>query len=122
MSFAAEHADALATLIAEGGQAITFTLTSPGNQSDTLGTYTGPVTTTVSGYAMSFTGDPKAYAALGLVESEAPSLFFVANTYGDRAPLASSCTFGGVSFVVRAETPFMPDGTAIFATIIVVRP
>lgn len=103
MSYATEWASALADVQAAGA-AISFAGAS-----------------TVPGYAIRTRGNPQKYAALKLVESEAPTLFFVPSTYGDTPDLNALATFGGTEYAVVSVEPVAPDGVAIAAHVIVGR-
>jgi hypothetical protein len=118
--YAAEHASALADVRAAGA-AVTFTETRPGTKDEATETYSAPTIVTVAGYAMQVAGDPRRYAELRLVQSEAPALFFVPATIGTLPAALSTVVWNGLTYSVRDIAPFGPDGPAIFATIIVSR-
>lgn len=119
MSYAADHASALADVRAAGA-AVVFTLETPGvEQPD--GTFASPTTTTVSGYAIENGGDPNEYERLKLTTHEAPRLFFVATTYGEEPVPGMACTWAGKRHTVRSAKPFRPDGVALFTYTIVAR-
>lgn len=118
--YATEHAGGLADLQA-AGTAMTFTLDDPGTE-QTDGTFSGGSRTTVSGYATDADGgDPKAYEALKLTESEAPRLLVFTETYGDDIPLGASTRWGGALYTVRDVKPYRPDGVTLFSYIIIAR-
>jgi hypothetical protein len=119
--YATEAADALATL-AEAGAAVTFTQTIPGTYDAATDTWSAASTVTVTGYAIRDTGgDPRRYAALSLVQSEAPRLLFGSDTAGSLPAPLSTVVWGGITYTVRDIEPVAPDGTAIVAYIIVSR-
>jgi hypothetical protein len=120
MSYAVDHASALADVTAAGA-AVTFTVTNPGTSNPLTGQFTGNSTSTVTGSALRVKGDPKRYEALNLVESEAPTLLFTPTTYGQLPSLEATVTFGGTVYRVRDVDPLAPDGTAILARIVVSR-
>jgi hypothetical protein len=120
MTFIAEHASALADLL-ENGSSVTFSYTTAGTYDEATDTTTGATSATVTGAAMRVKGNPLRYQALGLVQSEAPTLLFAPTTIGSTPPLGSSVTFGGVVYVVRDVDSIAPNGTAILARIVVVR-
>lgn len=118
MSYATDHASALADVTAAGA-AVTFTDKSPGAYAST-GTWTGPATTTsVAGAAIEVEGDPKEYEALSLVQRNPATLFFTPTTYGSLPSLDMAVTWGGVSRLVKRVRPLAPDGTAIAAYVVV---
>lgn len=117
MSYAEDHASALLDLTAAGA-AVTFTDTLPGTYSEATDSWSSPTVSTVGGYALRVTGDPKVYEALKLVEAEAVTLVFCPTTYGDVPPLNSSATWGGTAGVVRQTSPVAPDGTAILVRVV----
>lgn len=120
MSYETEHASALADVRAAGVDVV-FTKTVKGAYDASTNTFGPDTVTTVTGAAVRTKGDPKKYAALNLIESEAPTLLFVADTYGDTPPLESAVDFGGNTYRVRDVDPLAPDGTAIFTRAVVAR-
>jgi hypothetical protein len=101
--------------------AITFTRTSQGAYDPETDLAT-PSTSTVTGVAVRGRGDPDRYAALGLVESTAPTLVFIPTTYGELPAPGDTTTWpatGGSDYTVRDVTPFSPDGVAIGAFVII---
>ena len=117
--FSAEHASAY-TDVESNGAPLTFSslTTSYDPATDTHGE---PVETTVPGVAIQTKGDPGEYAALGLVESEAPTLFFVPRVLGQLPPLQSTTVWNGVPFAVHRVYPLAPNGVAIAARLVVIR-
>lgn len=104
----------------KSGVAITFTL-GTGTYNATNDTWSSAGTSTVIGFATRVPGDPVRYQALGLVESEAPTLQFTPDTAGERPALNSSCSFGGATFVVRDVQPWSPAGSDVSSRVIVSR-
>ena len=78
-------------------------------------------TTTVSGSALQIRGDPEEYEALKLVQKEALTLLFVAETYGDSPLLGAFCEWGELRYQVEASRKLAPDGTAVLSRVIVSR-
>lgn len=107
--------------LADAGASVTFTQQTPGVYNEATDTFTGAATVTVAGSAMEIAGDPDTYAALELVQSEAPTLLFSASTYGALPGLGASVTWGGAAYTVRSVDALAPDGVAILATIVVAR-
>jgi hypothetical protein len=118
--YGADHAGALADVRAAGA-AVTVAAVTPGTHDPATGLFTSPTTTTVTGVAIRTRGIPERYAALGLVESESPSLLFVPDTFGAIPPLNGTLTWGGVGYTVRDVEPLAPDGTAILSRLVVAR-
>ena len=76
---------------------------------------------TVSGVALQIRGDPEEYEALKLIQKEALTLLFVAETYGESPPLGASCEWGSQRYQVEAIRKLAPDGTAVLSRVIVSR-
>lgn len=104
---------------------ITFTRTSPGTYARTTGTFTGAATTTITGSAIQVKGDPKRYAALELVLTEALTLFFTPTGYPLLANTdafvqsGDSVVWNDQTLIVRDVDPIAPDGYVIAARIVV---
>ena len=107
--------------LADAGASVTFTQQTPGVYDEATDTFTGAATVTVAGSAVEVGGDPNVYAALELVQSEAPTLLFSSSTYGALPALGASVTWGGAVYTVRSVDAVAPDGVAILATIVVAR-
>ena len=107
--------------LADAGASVTFTQHTPGVYDEATDTFTGATTVTVTGSAIEIAGAPDLYAALELIEREAPTLLFSASTYGELPALGASVTWGGAVYTVRSIDPLAPDGVAILATIVVAR-
>jgi hypothetical protein len=118
--YASDHAGALLD-VTEAGSAVTFTRTNPGTYDATTDTYSSPSTSTVTGDAIQVAGNPEQYKALELIESEAPTLFFTPDTYGQLPELGDTVVWNSVTYTVRAKQPIAPDGTAIAARLVVAR-
>jgi len=99
--------------------AVTFTHTTPGTYDATTDTTTSPVTTTVTGNAMQVRGDPETYKALGLVEYEAPTLLFVAQTYGEVPQVGDTTDWASITYTVKSVQPLAPDGYVILARVVI---
>ena len=105
--------------------ATTFTRTNPGTYDGTTDTFTGAAASTITGSAIQVKGNPSRYAALGLVLSTMPTLFFTPTTY----PLLANGTefvqpgdtvvWSGQTFTVRDVDPIAPDAYVIAARVIV---
>lgn len=117
MSFASQHARALAKVRAKGF-AVTFTRETPGTHDPATGLVAAPSVSTVSGYAIRVkaksVADQRAYERAQLTPGEAPMLFFVASTYGLVPVLGSNCEGGGIDGTVREfGDPVAPDAVVI---------
>ena len=118
MAYATEHADALADVRAAGAPVV---FTAVARTIDPLTGQVTEATSTVPGHALRVRGRPDVYLALSLVESQAPTLLFVPDSYGGTPPLGSSVTWAGAEFTVRDVSPLAPDGTAILHRVVVSR-
>lgn len=118
--YVAEHQNVLADL-AWAGAPVTFARSVLGGYNpatDSVGTAT---ITAVTGNAIRVAGDPMVYQALGLVQSEAPTLFFAPDNYGDVPLPGDSVTWSCQSYTAKDIRPIAPDGVAIAAHIIIAR-
>lgn len=98
---------------------VTFTRTT---QAENLATgVLTPTVTTISGNAIRVRGLPQTYRALGLIDSEAPTLLFDATTYGDRPAPGDTVVWEGLTWVVRDVNPVAPDGVAIISRVVITR-
>jgi hypothetical protein len=104
----------------KNGAAITFTI-GTGTYDPSTDTWSSASTSTVTGYARRVRGEPERYARLGLVESEAPTLEFTPDTFGEIPPQLATCSFGGVTYAVRDVNPWAPAGSAVSCQIVVAR-
>jgi hypothetical protein len=120
MSYRSDHRGALAEVTAAGA-AVTFTTDRPGSYNPATDVWTAGTAGSVTGYAMQVDGDPREYERLGLVQSEAPTLLFTAETYGEQPGLGDRVAWGGGAFTVRSVRPLAPDGTAILSYVVVAR-
>lgn len=118
MAYATEHADALADVRAAGAPVV-FTESQMAIDDET-GAATETIST-VPGHALRVKGRPDTYRALSLVESQAPTLLFVPDTYGAAPALGSSVIWNGATYTVRDVDPLAPDGTAILHRVVVAR-
>jgi hypothetical protein len=118
MSYATEHADALAD-IAEAGTAVTFSKSTT-TTNETTGAESSAVVTAVSGFAVRVSGNPMVYQALGLTVSAPITLLFAPTTYGERPELDSTVTWEGETWTVKSVNPLSPDGTDILSRVIVI--
>lgn len=117
VDYAAKHA-AAHRLIADKGAPITFSSSERGDYDPEAGTST-ITTTSVAGVAVRVPGNPKVYDILGLIESQAPTLLFSANTFTEVPELGMTGTWGGVKFTVRDINPLAPAGDVITAELVV---
>lgn len=76
-------------------------------------------TTTITGVAIRVRGDAHHYQALGLIESKAPTLYFVPTTYGETPEPGDVVTWESEEYTVRDVSPLAPDGVTIAARIII---
>lgn len=120
MTFAPQHASALAT-VSRKGAAVTFTFKNPGTYDEATGLFSGASTTTITGSAVRVRGNPKTYDRLSLKQSEAPTLLFTPETYGSLPEMDYTVTWNSIVYTVRDVEPVAPDGTAILAKIVVAR-
>ncbi len=110
------------TQIAKYGAAVTFSYATAGTYTESTDVTTGSTTATIAAVVMRVRGNPKTYANLSLVESEAPTLLCAFDTYGDLPPLGATVVFGGLTYTVRDIGVTDPDGAgAIIARCVVAR-
>lgn len=117
IDYAAKHAKAHAKVLAAG-----FAITWSGETRSDYNPETGASTltiTTVVGVAIRDKGDPKVYDRLGLIESDAPTLLFVADTAFEVPELGMTGTMAGVKYTVRDVNPIAPGGSAIMTKLVV---
>lgn len=117
-SYTTEHASALAD-VGAAGASVTFTSASAGTYSPTAGTWSSAATSTVTGQAVRVKGDPKVYAGLELVESDAPTLLVVPTTYGQVPALGSKVTWNSTVYTVKHVQVVAPNGSAILSRVVV---
>ena len=101
---------------------ISFVRTAPGVHDPATDTWTAPSVTTVTGSAIQVRGDPRRYAALGLVLTTMPTLFFAPTTYGQCPEPGDSVLWplvNGKTYTVKDVDPIAPDGVVIAARIVV---
>lgn len=118
MTYGAQHSSALATMQRKGA-AVTLTVETPGTLNPLTETWSSPTTTEVEGYAIEVPGDPKEYEALGLIQLNPATLFFVPTSYGAAITLGAGLTWAGSARLVKRVKPLQPDGTPIGARVIV---
>lgn len=99
----------------------TFTYSTPGTYDGETRTWSTPTSTSITGSAMQVQGDPEKYKALGLVESEAPTLLFVPNTYGDAIGVGWTVTWANKNYTVTDVSHVAPDGVVILTRAVVTR-
>ena len=116
MSYAPDHASALADLRA-AGTAVTFTRTT--NAYDEATGLLTPTTATVTGYAIRDMGRPDRYERLGLVPGTNPTLQVTTTTYGAAILLGDTVTWGGTVLTVKDVEPVDLDGNgAVIASVV----
>ena len=101
--------------------AVTFSHATPGTYDPATDTTTGGSTVTVAGTAMEIDGDPNLYLALGLIESENPTLLFTPDTAGELPGLGWTVLWGGETLTVKNIKRLAMAGTAEAAKIVVSR-
>lgn len=119
MTFAAEHASAVASL-GENGAAVTFTHTAAGTHDAATETFGSPTVSSVTGYAIEVASSSEelSYAAGEMTVERLVTLLFAASTYGDLPALGSEVTWAGETRIVFAVRPLRPDGTTIIARVL----
>lgn len=76
----------------------------------------------VLGYAVEQEkGGAEEYTRLGLTPAEAPMLFVVFDTYGASIDPGARAWWSGAWWMVMSVKPYRPDGTVLFADVIVQR-
>lgn len=100
---------------------VTFTRTVPGNYDPETDTDASPSTLTIRGEAVRVRGLPETYRALSLIESEAPTLLFTPEEYGERPKPGDTVVWEAQTWTVRDVNPTAPDGVMILARIIITR-
>jgi hypothetical protein len=86
-----------------------------------------PTVTTVTGNAIVVSGRPQRYAALGLVLSTMPTLFFSPTNYNQRAfttesiQPGDSVEFNGAKYSVKDVEYLAPDGVVIAARVVIAK-
>lgn len=101
-----------------------FVRKHPGTYDEALDRFVGASTTTIIGSAIQVSGDPQRYAALGLVLSTSPTLFFTPTAYNLRAFTpdfvvpGDIVTWNDTDFTVKDVKPIAPDGIVVAARII----
>ena len=99
----------------------TVTRNVPGTYDAATDSWTSPSVTTIGGSAIQVRGDPDTYRALNLIQSEAPTLFWTPDTYGDRPLPGDTVEWASTVYTIRDVAPIQPDGVLIAARLIVVR-
>lgn len=111
----------LAGLQARKGAPVTFSQTTPGTYDGDTGTWSDATTVTVEGYAVQIAGDPDLYKALGLIESDSPTLSFTPKTPGVIPPLGYTVAWGGETLTVKNRKLLAMNGIATAAHLVVIR-
>ena len=111
--YAADHADALATL-AEAGAPVTFSF----QQGDgtyladlDFETYAGPVT--VSGYAVRVKDEPRVSVPDTEQVRERVTLLFAPSVLGQEPKQSMLVPWGGHTYAVTSCSPVAPDGSSL---------
>jgi hypothetical protein len=107
----------LAGVLARKGAPVTFTFGTAGSYDPLTGITTGGTVATVTGTAMQIEGDPEAYAALGLIQSENPTLLFRPDTIGQMPALGSTVAWGADTLTVKDLEPLAMNGIATAARV-----
>lgn len=119
MSYAADHAAALADVTAAGAS---VSITSTAHSYDASTGRSTPSATAMTGAAVETDAERKWLEALGLVQTAALVLLFVATTYGDVPALDGKLTWAGATHTIKGVKPFNPDGNgAIYSYLAVTR-
>ena len=118
MSYATDHADALAD-IREAGTDVTFTL-SETTTNETTDAESTAVISTVSGAAIRASGKPQVYGPGNLTVSAPTTLLFAPDTYGERPALGSTVDWEGATWTVESVNPISPDGTDIISRVVII--
>lgn len=98
---------------------ITFTRTTQ-VENESTGVLT-PTVTTITGAAIRVRGSPETNRALGLVDSEAPTLLFTPTTYGERPQAGDTVIWESLLWSVADVNPIAPDGITIMARVVIQR-
>jgi hypothetical protein len=118
MSYSAVHQRAY-NLVSRKGASVVFSRET--NTYDATTDTSVPATTTISGAAVRDKGNPLTYEKLGLVQSEAPTLFFIPENFGDLPLPNDTATWGGIPYTAKDVLPVAPDGTVIGCYVVVAR-
>ncbi len=120
--YEADHASAHAD-VAEAGFVAAFSVRVPGVLDETTNRTAAGTVVPYPGVALRKRGSVRMYEALGLVQTEAVTLFWVPDTQGQLPPLEATIVLDGVAHAVKSVDPLAPSGVAdaIAATIIVGR-
>lgn len=99
----------------------TFTRTTQ-TEDETTGLVTA-TTTTITGNAIRVRGSPETYRALGLIDSEAPTLLFTPDLYdsANRPAPGDTVVWESLTWTVRDVNPVAPDGITIIARVVITR-
>jgi len=76
---------------------------------------------TIVGVAVRTTGNAIKYRELGLIESEAPTLLFVPDTYGETPQPGDTVIWNSLEYTAADVDPLAPDGVTIEAKVIIKR-
>jgi hypothetical protein len=114
--YALKHAAALRKM-ARKGQAVTFTLNSPGTPVPSTGRYTSPQTTSVGGYAVQVKDEAQS-ADGDNVRRNYVTLAFIPSTYGDVPPKGSDVTWGGREYRARPDKVVAPVGEPLVTFVV----
>lgn len=115
MSFATDHAGALADL-REDGAAVTFSTGTPGAYDAATDTFGAPTAASVTGYAIQTApkaGEEEQFRALGSALDRRVMLLVAPTTYGGTVSPGARVTWASVDYTVAFVTAVAPDGTTI---------
>jgi len=121
--YATDHAGAKASVRAAGASIMFEVADSTAARSeDAHGNLAAARAGNVLAYAVEDTSSmPEMYAAAKLVQGEAPLLFVVFDVYGASIEPGARAWWAGRWWAVRAVQPYRPDGTVLFAYVILAR-
>lgn len=118
MAYESEHQGAL-TDVRDAGVRVSFVARTPAEYDAESDTWEETDCGSVDGYAVQVSGDAREYERLGLVETEASTLMFVAELFGEMPRLGGVVEWAARSQTVKSVRPFAPAGVAIFSYVII---
>lgn len=110
-----------AGLLARKGAPVVFSHGTSGTYDAATDITTGGSVVEVTGTAMQIDGNPEQYAALGLIQSENPTLLFRPAVIGVLPVLGSTVAWGGETLTVKDVEPLAMNGVATAARVRVSR-
>ena len=97
---------------------MTFSLELEGTYDALTDAFSSPSIVTVEGHAVAIPGDPEKYDELELVSTEAVTLIFVPNTFGEQPKLGSTLEWNGEEKTIADTTPIRPTGQLVAAQVV----